>query len=261
MDNNEAYSKLENNEKSTALWNGYHSETFDFDGYQAIVVFPKNPLPGNPWLFKTEYFGAFPDLEIKMLSQGYFLAHVDTETRWCKKSDTDRQIAFAKFIQKEYKLNEKCIPVGMSCGGMQAVYLTAKEPTIVAGVYLDAPVLNLLSCPCGIGKAKETLGGMYDEYVAATGVCISELINCRNHPIDCVDKLISNKIPVFLVCGDSDEIVPYEENGMQLYEKYKKNNAEIIQVIKKDCNHHPHGLQDDNPLVSFVKNCYKNNVR
>ena len=39
----------------------------------------------------------------------------------------------------------------MSCGGMHAVYIAAKYPEYVSLLYLDAPVLNLLSCPCGIG--------------------------------------------------------------------------------------------------------------
>ena len=46
---------------------------------------------------------------------------------------------------------------------------------------------------------------------------LSELICYRNHPIDVADRLIKAKIPVFLVCGDSDTVVPYCENGELLY--------------------------------------------
>lgn len=244
-------------QKEISDWNGYYTETFDFDGYKAYLVFPDNPLPDKRWLFKTEYFGAFPEFELKMIERGYYLAHIDNETRWCKPSDTARQIAFASFLHKEYGLHKKCVAVGMSCGGMQAVYFAAKAPSLAAGLYLDAPVLNLLSCPCGVGRAKETMGDMYKEYVTATGGNISELINSRNHPIDFVDKLIENRIPVFLVCGDCDEIVPYEENGMQLYRKYLENNIVITQIIKENANHHPHGLEDITPLIQFTENCYK----
>ena len=86
--------------------------------------------------------------------------------------------------------------VGMSCGGMQSVYLAAKYPGYVAAMYLDAPVLNLLSCPCGLGVAEVNF---YDEYVKATGKTAAELLNYRNHPIDNVDTVIAEGIPTILV--------------------------------------------------------------
>ena len=109
-----------------SMWNGFRRIDFKFDGQDAILVFPQTPAPGNKWLFKTEYFGAFPSFEIEMLGLGYHLAHVENTSRWCLPEDTDRQAAFADFLHREFGLHEKCLPVGMSCGGMQAVYLAAK---------------------------------------------------------------------------------------------------------------------------------------
>ncbi len=243
-------------DKTSCEWNGYQTESFLFAGKKATLVFPKSPLKEKKWLFKTEYLDAFPFFELEMLSKGYYVANIENETRWCKESDTERQIAFARFLKTEYGLNERCLPVGMSCGGMQAVYIAAKAPELVAGLYLDAPVLNLLSCPCGIGMAKETLSWSYEEYLNATGITISELINYRKHPIDYVDSLIQNNIPIFLVCGDSDDIVPFEENGKLLYEKYLAAHREITLILKQDCNHHPHGLIELAPLLDFAKRVY-----
>lgn len=243
-------------EKITSEWNGFRSEIFEFNGQKATVIFPENSLKEKKWLFKTEYLDAFPSFELEMLKRGYFVANIENETRWGAENDTRRQIEFAKLLQKEYGFNEKCIPVGMSCGGMQAVYIAAKAPQLIAGLYLDAPVMNLLSCPCGIGKAKDTLGAGYREYVEATGGSVSELINYRNHPIDCADALIENSIPVFLVCGDSDEVVPYEENGKILYEKYLDSGRDITLVLKPGCNHHPHGLPDNSQLIDFAGRVY-----
>ena len=235
-------------------WNGYKKIDFEFDGKQATLVYPKNATDGNKWLFKTEYFGAFPDFELEMLNKGYFVANVENTTRWCLEEDTERQYSFAKFLNKEFGLNKKCMTVGMSCGGMQSVYLGAKHPDVVACMYLDAPVLNLLSCPCGLGSGTTE---MYEEFVTATGKTVEDLINYRKHPIDYVDDLIKNDIPIFLVCGDSDGIVPYNENGIELYNKYIKSNKTIFQVLKKGCDHHPHGLDDNTPLIEFAEKYYK----
>ncbi len=235
------------------VWNGYKKIDFEFEGKNAILVYPETPVKGNKWLFKTEYFDAFPDFQIKMLENGYFLAHIENTTRWCLDEDTERQYSFAKFLHKEFGLNEKCMTVGMSCGGMQSVYLGAKHPDIISCLYLDAPVLNLLSCPCGLGKGTTE---MYEEFVTATGKTIEDLINYRKHPIDYVDDLIKNDIPVFLICGDSDTVVPYEENGEELYKKYIKSGKTVFRVVKEDCDHHPHGLTDNTPLVEFALKYY-----
>ena len=45
----------------------------------------------------------------------------------------------------------------MSCGGLCAINFAAKYPDLVSVLYLDAPVVNLLSCPMGFGVG-EPLG-------------------------------------------------------------------------------------------------------
>ena len=235
------------------IWNGYKTLEFIFKGKNAILVIPENPREDKKWLFKTEYFGAFPQFELEMLSRGFYLANIQNTTRWCLDEDTERQAEFARFLNSEFGLCEKCVPVGMSCGGMQAVYLAGKYPQIVSALYIDAPVLNLLSCPCAVGGSDAS---MYEEFVLATGKTVKDMINYRNHPIDYVDKIIENKIPVFLVCGDSDKTVHYDENGNILYEKMKKAGADIEFVLKKGCDHHPHGLEDNKPLIDFVLKKY-----
>ena len=238
----------------TDVWEGYECKSFTFQGENAILVIPKEPREDKKWLFKTEYFGDYPKFELEMLSRGYYLAHVDTQTRWCLPSDTKRQGEFAEFLHKEFGLNEKCVPVGVSCGGMQAIYLAANYPQYISALYLDAPVLNLLSCPCCVGDA--TFDSMYDEFKEATGKAVSDLINYRNHPFDNIDKLVEAKIPVFLICGDSDCVVPYHENGKMLYDRYVEAGLDISLILKENADHQPHGLDDCTPLVEFVAKNY-----
>lgn len=234
-------------------WRGYKCLEFDFKNRKARLVCPKEKCEGNKWLLKTEYFGAFPTFELEMLKAGFHIAYVENKTRWHDATDDDVKEAFCAFLQEKFGLYEKCLPVGMSCGGMHAVYFAAKYPNRIAGLYLDAPVLNLLSCPAGIGEAGD---GMYEEFVRDTGLTKPDLINYRNHPIDCKEELIKNQIPIFLIAGDSDKVVPYVENGKVLYEYYEEHDGDITQIVKKGCDHHPHGLEDNTPLVEFVKRVY-----
>ena len=237
-------------EYTKSEWQGFERLDFVFEGRGAIVVCPQKPTPQRNWLFKTEYFGAFPAFEIEMLQRGYHVVHLQSSTRWCPPKDTDARAAFCDFLIRELHLAPRCVPVGMSCGGMQAVYFAAKYPQYVSALYLDAPVLNLLSCPCGVGVGENIL---YKEFVAAMGMTVSDLINYRNHPIDCADTLIKERVPVALVCGDSDRIVPYTENGQVLALKYRQSTVPFFEVLKAGCDHHPHGLEDNAPLVAFVE--------
>lgn len=232
---------------------GFKQIEFQFDNKKCVLVFPNEPREDKKWFFKTEYFGAFPEFQIEMLKKGYYVAHVQNETRWCLETDTERQAKFAEFLHKEFGLYEKFMTIGMSCGGMQSIYLAAKHPELVAAIYVDAPVVNFLSCPCSLGDGNNSA---YEEFVKATGLTIKTLINFRKHPQDYIPELIKNKIPMFLIVGDSDELVPFDENGVYLVNAYKEAGLDFSFIIKEGCKHHPHGLEDNTPLFDFVKKYY-----
>lgn len=231
-------------------YNGFRRIDFTFEGREALLIFPEHPNENKNWLLKTEYFDAFPDFQIQMLRRGWHLAYIKNITRWCLEEDLDLKKRFAEFLYTEYGLYEKCVPVGMSCGGLIGSKFAAKYPECVSALYLDAPVMNLLSCPAGLGIAENSL---YQEFEKTTGMTISELICYREHPIDKMHLLLENKIPVIMVYGDSDTVVPYVENGA-LLEKYYKENGGVIEVYGKEgCGHHPHGLPDNTPIIEFVE--------
>ena len=125
----------------------------------------------------------------------------------------------------------------MSCGGLYAARFSCLAPHLVSAMYIDAPVWNLLSCPCGRGDKTENL---YEEYYKVTGRTISEMICYRESPIDKMDILLKNNLPVILVAGDSDEVIPFHENGAHLEKYYKENGGTIEVYVKKGCKHHPH---------------------
>jgi hypothetical protein len=225
---------------------GYEKEIIDIDGRKTIIVIPKKP--NGKWAIKTEYMPAFPDVQKKLLESGYYITHVTNKTRWHDPGDTDARAKLSEYMVNKYGVSSKCVLIGMSCGGMQAIYFAAKYPELVSCMYLDAPVVNLLSCPFGIGKGLPH----GEEFERHKGMNIAELIGYRNHPLDNLDKLAESKIPVFLVNGDSDSLVPYEENGKFLNDLYEKNGLVIETVIKKGGDHHPHGLPDNTPIINFI---------
>lgn len=227
---------------------GYDLFTDTLLGREIKIVFPKEGTANGKWILKTEYFDAFPSTEIALVERGYHIAHIKNITRWNHPEDTDARAALAEYMRTKYKLEKKCVIVGMSCGGMQGIYFAAKYPEYVSCMYLDAPVVNLLSCPGGLCGAN---GNLLEEFERDTGMGMSDLISYRNHPLDCIPKLVKYNIPIVLVCGDADKSVPYEQNGKLLKDAYEKNGCDMKFIAKKG-GHHPHGLDDNTPIVDFI---------
>ena len=243
-------------ETTKSLYNGFERLDFKFEDREAILVLPEEGKKCGKWLLKTEYFTAFPNFELEMVKRGWCLAYIKNITRWCLDEDLDLKARFADFLSKEFGLYKKCVPVGMSCGGLIGSKFAAKYPEYVSCLYLDAPVLNLLSCPAGLGVANHEHDFM-TEYYNATGITLSQLLSYREHPIDKMHILLENNIPIMLVVGDSDPVVPYHENGAVLEKFYKENGGTIEVIIKPGCEHHPHGLEDPTPIIEFIEENYR----
>ena len=236
-----------------SIWNGFKRFDFKFRDRDCILICPSTPCDGNKWLYKLEYFDAFPAMEIEMVKKGYYLAYMKNTTRMCPDTDTDMRPRFCEFLSERFGLNPKCALVGMSCGGMQAVYFAAKYPQYVACAYLDAPVMNYLSWPFAVGISQNNCAA---EFESSMGKGLSEMLNFRNHPIDQSQKLLNSRVPIMLVSGDSDKTVPFCENGQLLWDYYKSQGADIEVIIKEGGDHHPHGLSDNTPIIQFIEKNY-----
>ena len=223
------------------------------DCREAIIVCPEKGKKNGKWVLKTEYFDAFPAVQNELLKRGYHIAYIPNKTRWHHESDDEAKAKLARYMHSDLGLDKKCAVIGMSCGGLQGIYFAAKYPEYVACMYLDAPVINFLSCPAGLGKATDE---EWEEFKEHTGMDLTALLSYRNHPLDNIPKLIENNIPIILINGDEDISVPYEENGKTLNDMYKQNNCIIQTIIKKGAGHHPHGLDDNTPIVDFIEKYY-----
>lgn len=221
-------------------------EKIELEGREVIICHPEKP--NGKWALKTEYFTSFPEVQNTLLSMGYYIVHIKNITRWVHPSDTDARASLAEYMHNRFGVSKKCVIIGMSCGGMQGIYFASKYPELVSCMYLDAPVVNLLSCPAGLGNGTS----MFEEFQAHMGMSLIELLGYRNHPLDHLPNLVKHNIPLVLVSGDSDSVVPFDENGKYLKEMYEKNNCVIQTIIKPGGDHHPHSLTDNSPIIDFI---------
>lgn len=234
------------------MWNEFDTKKFVFSERKAIIIFPKVAANGK-MLLKTEYLDAFPEFDIAMLERGYHLISIEHFSRWAPDEEIDIVAEFIKYCAKELQLNEKCVIEGLSCGGLTAARLAETYPDLCAALYLDAPVLNVLSM-AGLGELKqETVDLCWREIVATFGVSKSTIVNFRQSPIDNMEPLIKNNIPIIMIYGNADNVVIYEENGKVLENYYKKHNGNMKVIVKSMCEHHPHGLDNPTVIVDFVE--------
>lgn len=233
-------------------WHGFMAEKFEFEGKEAIIVFPNAEKNGS-WGLKTEYWDAFPETEIEMLNRGYHIAWVKNISRFATKEDCDIKARFVKFISKKYALKDKCVPIGMSCGGAHAVQFAGYYPKRVECMFIDAPVLNFLSYPGKLGAGQDRI--WENEFIVAYPKMERYMLFGSDiHPICRVNKLIENKIPIIMVYGTEDRTVIYEENGALFAEAYKEH-PELLKVLPISMRgHHPHGKTcgGNGEIVDFI---------
>ncbi len=239
-------------------WRGFECIDFTFEGQPAKVVFPKEQRENPTLILKTEYFDAFPEAEIALLERGYTLGYIKNTHRWGAPEDVERKARFVEFVTKEYHLAPKCVPVGMSCGGMFAIKLAAAHPELVACMFLDAAVVNYMSCPCGFGisrRKEEEKASVIKEFMDAFRMDnIADLMVYRDSPYDHIPELVQARIPVIFCTGDNDGIVPYRENGYYLEKAYQEAGIEFELHVKPGGDHHPHGLPgQEQIIVDFVE--------
>ena len=235
-------------------WFGFRSEEFLFEDHKATVVFPEEGTACGGLAVKTEYRDAFPEAaEIPLLKKGYHVCFLQNDNRWGVNRDLDRKARFVRYLQEKYGLKDKVVPVGMSCGGLIAIKFAARHPELISCLYLDAPVLNYMSCPCGFGVGNALGGDGISEILGALAMeSISELLSYREMPLDKIPDLIRHQIPVVMVAGGADSTVPYCENGITLAKVYREAGVELEVYMKPNCGHHPHGLEDPTPVVEFI---------
>jgi pimeloyl-ACP methyl ester carboxylesterase len=244
--------------KST--WNGYERLDFAVDGRPALLVIPKAPAPGNPWIWRTEFFGHEPQGDIALLGKGYHVAYVQVSNLYGAPSSLDAMDKFYDHVRATYSLASKTVLEGFSRGGLYAFNWAARHPDRTAALYVDAPVCDFKSWPGGKGKGPGA-PREWAECLKAYGFTEEQALADKLNPVDNLAPLAKAKIPILSVCGDADEVVPFEENSKLVETRYKALGGPIELIVKPGGKHHPHSLKDPAPIVDFILKHAAENAR
>lgn len=70
-----------------------------------------------------------------------------------------------------------------------------------------------------------------------------------------ISILVDNKIPVLLLSGGADTIVPYERNGKIIKDTYRRWDMPLKSVVRSHSGHHPLGIGNPYPIAEFIYKC------
>lgn len=225
-------------------------EEFCFQGKQARVVLP-NGRPSGHWIWRARFWGHEPQTDIALLEKGFHVVYIDVADLFGNQEAVQLWNDFYTYCRDNYALNEKVVLEGMSRGGLIVYNWAAQNTDKVACIYADAPVCDIKSWPGGL------YGGIgskeaWETCLEAHGLDNETALGFEGIPLHTGTKVAKANIPVLHVCGDSDEVVPYEENTGKLKERFEAAGGTIQIILKKGVGHHPHSLKDPKPIVDFI---------
>lgn len=224
--------------------------TFDIAGNKAIVYSAPKPAEGRPWLWyaptiksmsivgRKVYFDAF-------MAAGIGIAGFDLgEVRGAPGSTAKFTQFYTEMVRRGW--SPKPILLGQSRGGIMTLAWAFRHPDKVGawvGIY---PVCNLTSWPL-----KNSKPGTLADYGMTEPELLAKLAELN--PIDNLHGLLANKVPMFVVHGDSDVSVPYNENTRLLQERYKAGGGTIsVKVIPGEGHKATPSFFECPELVDFV---------
>ena len=237
-------------------FHGYQGYEFMNDGVACKIVVPKVEAKGKPWIWRARFWGHEPQTEIDLLERGFYVAYCDVADLYGSDKAVKRWDAFYKLMTKA-GFSKKVALEGMSRGGLIVYNWAAKNPKKVACIYADAPVMTLQSWPLGMASNpgyRKDVEKMMQEYGFKSE---AEARQWNKNPMDHAGILAKAGIPILHVVGDVDETVPYRDNTEIFEAKMQRLGAPIQVIHKPAVAHHPHSLNNPQPIVDFILKAMK----
>lgn len=232
------------------MYEQYEQKKFCIDGHEGILISPLQSCKGNPYIWRTEFLGEFDSVDRELLRRGWHLVYYRVSDQFGCMECVKKMRRFQNYLEEKFSLCKKAVLFGFSRGGLYAVNYAATYPEKVRKLYLDAPVLDIFSWPGGYGRGK---GSRKDWALCREiyGIKPGER-NTADNPINKIPTLIRNRIPVILVVGAEDTVVPFSENGKLLYADYMQAEAEVKLIVKPRVGHHPHSLENPDEIADWI---------
>lgn len=207
----------------------FPTEKFELNGHTGFIVAAQKSAGEKPWCWYAPTLDKLPNRDHvwyfeRLLKQGISIAGFNLgEVRGAPESTEQFTAFYEEMVRRGY--SRKPVLLGQSRGGLMLLAWATRHPDKVAAFAGIYPVCNLASWP--MRKSKQAV--LADYRLPET-----ELLKnlSRYNPIDNLQGLLAGKVPLFLVHGNGDVLVPYEENGALLKQRYEAGGGSIrVKII------------------------------
>lgn len=197
-------------------------ESFLVGGRPAFIFTPSEEARRHPqpWICYAPTLPRLPDAHEKwmheqFLAAGVAVAGIDVgEAYGSPKGRALFTALYRELTEKRGFATQVCL-LGRSRGGLWITSWAAENPERVAGIAGIYPVFDLRSYP-GLEKAAPA----YDLSPAQLEARLGEL-----NPIERLGELARRRVPVLLIHGDDDRVVPLERNSGEFAARYRAAGA------------------------------------
>lgn len=232
-------------------FHGFRGLGFVMDGLDLQVVRPWRASPDHSWIIRARFFGHEPQLDISLLERGFYLVYCDVADLYGSPEAVERWNSCYR-IMLTHGLQCKVALEGFSRGGLIIYNWAASNPEKVSCIYADAPVLDIKSWPGGKGKGKYSQSD-WQKCLESYGLeTEDDLKGFKGSPMDNALILAKTGKPLLHVYGESDEVVPPEENTVPFAEKIRSSGGNIRLIAKSMAGHHPHSLNNPSRITEFI---------
>ena len=239
----------------TDLFNGFLRTTFDFQGCRAWIVEPSvEPAEGRPWTWTMQWATAFVPRTpvLHLLRRGWRHVTIDTFSHRMDGEGLAISKAFQDYLVGELGFAPRACLVGMSWGGFFSMRYTDFNPSGVAAIYLDCPLLNFdgfLSMPRE--KMLESIGPWAKD-------APEKWSDDPRMPVNMASAPARAGAPVYILYGGVDRVVPPAQNCEMLIPRLKKEGVAVTVCRRPAYAHHPHGLEiDDTTIADFFSKAFQ----
>jgi len=223
---------------------------FKVNGFIAFVMEANNPTIEKPWVWYAPTLKNYPNSRhtwyfAKLVAKGISIAGIDLgEVRGSPVSNLRFTAFYNEMVRRGY--SRRPILLGQSRGGLMMLSWATINPDKVKAFVGIYPVCNLASWPL-----KDSKAAVLEDYAITEAELLANLK--RYNPIDNLQGLLKNKTPIFILHGNADEVVPYEENGKLICDRYKAAGGKInVKIVKGGKHEETNAFFECQKLLNFI---------
>jgi hypothetical protein len=227
-------------------------ESFLVAGRPAFILTPPENLrrTPQPWVMYAPTLPPYPDKHEKWMHErfvaaGIAVAGIDVGEAYGSPKGRELFTALYRELTERRGFATRPCLLGRSRGGLWVTSWAIENPEKVAGIAGIYPVFDLRTYP-GLEKAAPAYGLTPEELGQRLG---------EFNPIERVGVLAKRRVPVFLIHGDQDKVVPLKPNSAEFVARYQAAGAgdAVTMVVAKGQGHNLwEGFFHSQPLVDFV---------